>query len=546
MPPTLVPRGGAPVQLPTSHSLAVRPVGGLNTSLPAKDIQDGESPLMSNLQVMNGTLRKRPGYTQWPAGQSAAANPILGMFVALDSDGVQYFYAAAKNKLAKLNPGAGTWDTVTGASLTGGDQDVFCFAVSQNALVFSQGVDGIWLSALTSSTYAALNANAPPTRSMERFAERLICAYMIESGAKPYRSRWCVNNDHTNWTATGSGFHENSDYPSGLRGLKRLVNTIALYYENMIELGAQTGTIPPLQFDVVVPDCGLLAPRTLRSFRELHIFLGTDNFYTFNGSAIIPIANTIRNVVFDTINPNKPRMHFAVTNTRSQEYLAFLAANSYNVPSSVFVYNWGSGVWYPWTVGVGSVSGPASNPISGCLYTLDSSKTIDQLIGTVDDQTWTFDDYTVLASAATMFTGHDDGIVYKWGNEYLSDNGYLITCEWHSKDFVSENLGSPNGYVGYSGPPGHIVSLDRITFEYFDHGVPFTLTFMFSVDGGTSWTQQEIVTVGGGATGWKLGEVTRKVSGPRIRFKFQEASLTSRFTLGTFYLSFTTEEAMIA
>ena len=116
-----------------------------------------------------------------------------------------------------------TWNALTGTALTGGDTQWFSFETSQNSIVFCQGVDKIQRHDIStvSTAYAVLNANAPITRYLTRFANRLIAAYTIEGGvSKPFRIRRPVADDHTNWTGSGSGFTDQTEYPFQLRGIR--------------------------------------------------------------------------------------------------------------------------------------------------------------------------------------------------------------------------------------------------------------------------------------------------------------------------------------
>lgn len=520
-----------PVQLPALHTIPVAPIGGLVTSLPPTDIPDGASPDMLNLRIVDGMLTKRPGYTQLYSGNAALPSGVMGIFSARDTDGAWYLYAATTAKLYVYNAGTKSWTEVTGAGLNGTAGTPYSFAVSQGKLVFTQGVDDVQVADLNGATYAALNAGAVAARYIERFGDCLFLGHTLESAsAKPFRTRWSVNGDHTDWSGEGSGFHETTAFPYAVQGIKKLVDKMAVYYEDAIEVSSLTGILPPFQFDLVIPDTGLYAPRTLAAYRDSHIFLGTDDFYLFNGSSLSAIGAAIRTAIFDNVNPNAPRSHFGLTIANKQEYLAFLNLGAGAAPTHVYIFNWGNGTWYPWTV---------SGPLCGCMHRVDGSLTIDELVGTIDEQLWQFNSPMLLSSSPALVTGHSDGKAYIWDSAYTSDNGAAILCRWTSKDFTSRILSSYEPVIGKE------FTIRRIYFDYYDYGIAVTLSFSFSLDGGATWTDPVNVTIGGGAAGWKLAKVDRIVSGAKIRFKVENESATSRFTLGTFYLDAVAEEGQV-
>jgi len=174
---------------------------------PGTKLPNEASPDMVNCQVFEGTLRKRFGYTQFPAGAASIGGVVMGLYSTQDDESNTHLIATYPAGAAKLV--AGVWAAMTGPALTGSSLAFFQFETSQNAIVFSQGVDQVMKHDISTANtvYAILNANCPAARYLTRFADRLFIAHTVEGGAtKPFRIRRSVAADHTDWVGIGSGF----------------------------------------------------------------------------------------------------------------------------------------------------------------------------------------------------------------------------------------------------------------------------------------------------------------------------------------------------
>lgn len=525
---TLRARTGAQVAYPKTVSALVRPVGGQWRSEAFQDLPAEASPDMLNCVVQQGQLRKRMGYAQYPVSHAAIGSAVCGLYSTQAADDTTHLLAVHPIGGAKYNATTDTWDALTGPALTGVASQQFSFANSQNSIVFSQGVDAVMRLPFTGTTYAALNAGAVPAKYLERFAGRLLLGHTVESAtACPFRIRRPVRDDHTDWSGVGSGFRDCSEFPYHLKGLKKLGAGLAVYYEKAIEVATQTGVeSAPMQYDVRIADIGLYLPRSLAGRNDLHVFIGTDNVYEFNGSQLTAIGDAIRDQLFATLNTSQLTQAFSQLLLDTQEYLAFVCTGSNTSPDTVWVYNWGRKVWYPW-----SVSGPSC----ATTHRLDNVTTIDELVGTFDEQGWIFDSSSAQQAYPALLTGHTDGKIYQWGSQYTSDNGAAIPCRWTSKDFTGQDLGVA----------GKKLTLKSLKIVYEDTGTPCTLSFYFSVNGGATWTSAQTVTLPPGEMGERTAAVYYQVTGDRIRWKFEHTSASETFRILAFCPEFELRSAPI-
>ena len=512
-------RRSVQIDYPTTRAFEIRPIQGQWDFESGQQMPLGGSPDMLNCMVLNGVLRKRPGYAQYQSGNSAFSSAIVGLYSTQDDENNTHLYAVHTTGVMKYNTASQDWDACSGPALTGAASQLFSFETSQNSVVFSQGVDQVMRVPMT-TTYAILNADCPAARYLTRAIDRLVLAYTLESGAtKPFRVRRCVSADHTNWTGTGSGFTDLSEFPYHIRGIRKLLDQVAIYTEKSIFVGTRTGQASaPFDFDPHVTDLGLYAPYTLRGRNEVHYFVGNDDVYEFTGSRATPLALPVRDSIVINLNPSVLQRMFAEILVDSQEYVCFLATSGATLPDQPWVYNFSRKIWYPWSI-------PEIHQCA-CIHRLDDTQTWDSTAGTWDEQTAEWDSRQIATAYPAMLTGGSDGKVYRWGTNYASDNGTAITCRWTSKDFMAEDI-DPAAI-------GQLITLKKIPFTYVDQGVDFSLTFSYSTDGGGTWSSADTVSVTGGSAGRKTLIMYRIVTGNRIRFKIEQSSATETFQIEAF------------
>jgi hypothetical protein len=448
---------------------------------------------------------------------------VLGLYSTQDDENSTYFYAVTLTKVYRWNSGTEVWDELTGTALTGTALTSISFETSQNSVCFANGMDKIKQISFAAGTFADLNAGAPITRYITRFANRLYAAYTIESGdSKPFRIRRPVASDHTDWTGVGSGFTDLDEFPYQVRGIKKLGSRMATYTERSIYLASRTEiAAAPARFDIQAADVGVYSPHTLIGWGSEHLFLGMDDFYSFNGVQPVELALPVRDTIFETLNPGGLLRNFSLARYESKEYISFLCTGANTVPDTVWVYNKQRQIWYPWSV---------SGAKCGTAHRLDDTATIDELVGTIDEQAWEFDTRDLESQYPAMLTGHSNGKVQLWSTQYKSDDGAVISCRWMSKDFTARDIDQQFS--------NNKVTLKSIAVTYQDQGASFSLLFSYSVDGGATWTSADTVTFTtvGGTTRILNKLVTHQVTGNRVRFKFTQESATESFAIQSFHV----------
>lgn len=510
---------------PAKKVLDIRPIAGQNNFVPATapEFPLEASPDMSNFFVGGGLLRKRPGNVKYGNNQAAVGGTaVYGLFSTQDISDSTYLYAASATGIKKYNPATQNWDTFTGTALNGGT-NLYWWENSQNSVVFSQGVDQVQQIAFAGTSWATLNANCPPSRSGTRFDSRLVLGYTVESGnSAPYRIRRSVALDHTNWVGTGSGFTDLDEFPYAVRAIRKLGQFMVVYTAGSIWLTSKTLiAASPFQFDIKAADVGLYSPFTLQGWKDEHLFLGSDDFYIFNGAQPTQLGLPVRSVLFKSLNPGALLQNFAVSRFDTLEYIAFLCTSANVVPDTAWVYNKEYTCWYPWSV---------SGATIGFNHRLDNTQTWDGTPGTWDAQVGTWDSRILISQYPAMMTGHTDGYVRKWDTAYTSDDGAAIPCRWTSKDFSARDVDPSVNWLQ--------VTLKKIVVDYVDQGSTFSLNFSYSTDGGATWSASDtlVCTTSGASSRFVSKATSRQVSGNRVRFKIENSTSTDIFAIAGFHV----------
>lgn len=489
--------------------ITIRPNAGMWTADPAQGIPDGTSPDMLNFQIFGGYIRKRPGYGRYQTGSSFPAAPIVGIASAQATSGGRALYAINLTGVFKYNTGTTNWDAQTGPALTGAAGQLFSIEVSQNCLVFSQGVDKVMSLPLGGSTYAILNTNCPPAFWLTRWNQRLYLGFTVESGSNaPFRVRWSINGDHTDWVDVGSGFDDLNDDVYQVRNVKKILDTLAVYTERGIILANKTSSaLGPAQFALQVKDVGLFASNTLMAYNVTHFFLGTDNMYLFNGAQVVPIANAVRSYLFNQLNAGQFAQYFGALFLDTQEYGCFVCTGANTACDTAWMYNWQRNAIYPWQF-------QKSEFTCATTHYLDSSVTIGALAGTIASQTWVIGSHSLSAGWPLVVLGDNDGHIHYFANGILNDDGAPILCRWTSKDYTAGDI-DPQ-LANYQ------VKLRGVGVSYVDPGTTFTLQFYYSINNGTTWLGPYPLTCGGVGPGVINDQMlTQQITGKRVRFKFE-------------------------
>ena len=394
-------------------------------------IQDNESPYTKNFRYRADKLEKRPGYSVMGALISGCDIMLIDQY--FHWDGGDFLIAATPGGLFQFTAGAWALIPLAVADYPGGfagtDSDFFVTEVVNNWFIFCNQVDpvGYWTGA---GDAQRLSADCPPCRAMRSYGDRLVIGHTFEGVNRPYRVRWPVNGDITNWTGVGSGYTDSpfDESPDWIQQIEKMEDYCLVYKERSIFAGRRTGVATsPFSFTESLTNTGLLCKFSLVDLGDEHLFIGPDDAYSLTISNTKKLmSEKVRNYFFEYANPSEWDRVTGFFIEELDEWWIVLPFAGETYANTAIVYNVTRETWTMFGFGhYITVAG---------YWQRSASLTIDDLVGTIDEQAWKLDSRHSLAAYPINLLGLTNGAIVEIGDEFLDDAGVVIGAEWQSKD----------------------------------------------------------------------------------------------------------------
>ena len=309
----------------------------------------------------------------------------------------------------------------------------------------------------------------------------------------PQRVRWSDTAQVDSWAAGNYGYQD----LSGTDWIKNAVifksDFLIILRENSIWVGYATGDSNVFQFDRAISGrAGCSAGHTAISIGDELLYLGFDDVYSFDGIHSESIATPVLREIIDSIDPEQLDRCFAHIIPDRKEYWLFIPTSGSTYPDTAWCYNyelksWSKYIFNDYITRAG-------------LYQLQASVTMNELVGTFDQQDWRFDDRTLLKSMPTTVLGDKDGYVYEYLQAEHDENDVAIKGIFETKDYNLTNL---------------VVQMrcSRLDISWIGSG----LDVYYSTDSGSSWTLIKSI---GAREVWDRQQLSFRVSSDLIRFRF--------------------------
>lgn len=278
-----------------------------------------------------------------------SSSEIQGAALLEKLDGTTRLFAADSAKIYEAT-GPTTW-TERGSSYSSGTLDRWRFAqFGDVSLAVNKSTK---LQASPSTTFSAVTSG-PKASIVETVDQFVFLADTNETTYGDQSDRWWCSGigDYTDWVpavstqcTTGRIYQSNGP----IRGAKRLGNSIVLYKERSMFLGTYVG--PPIVWDFkeVSNVAGALSnevvvPVVTESGGYLHIFMGANDFFAFDGSRPTSIGSPVREWVFSRLNREYSQKCLA--EHRQKEALVFFYfPTTTSVCDTCVVYNYRTNQW---------------------------------------------------------------------------------------------------------------------------------------------------------------------------------------------------------
>ena len=269
---------------------------------------------------------------------------------------------------------------------------------------------------------------------VQSFKNHLVFMNMVESGNQtPMRVRWTISGalayGATDFTATTSGYNDLIDTPGGIIKSKFLgANNLIIYKSDSIWAMSWIGGDTVYQFDMRVPNIGLLGPRAVVSYGGIQFFVGSDkNVYIYTGGTTVEaIGDQVAQQIAATIDGTYDVRTILILDSDYNEIVVGYPSVGEEQPDTFYRYNYKEKTWTK-----------SSRPyICVGTYQEYTTETFGTAVGTFGASLKRFGDATATASAKSLLTGDSSGYIYKIDRGTININGVAQDSYFDTIDFT--------------------------------------------------------------------------------------------------------------
>lgn len=318
----------------------------------APDSDPSVEGILTNCNQLIPTVRGfRSAFSPLSTGQSALAGTCQGAAVLEKLDRTTRFFAGTATKIYEASGNA--WVDVSGTAFSPASDVRWRFAQFGDVSLATNKSDRIQSSSV-SGTFAGI-ATAPKAEILETVNNFVFAFATNEAiyGDSPNRWFCAALGSYSDWTPNintqcASGILTGS--PGKILAGRRFGDQIVAYKEKSMYLGNYVGSPVIWDFRQIPGEVGALSQEVVVNIgtpeQPKHIFMGTDNFYSYDGSRPVPIGNQLTEKVFNeelyrTYSYLSLALHDPV---RRNIYFYYCSSNKLT-PDKCVVYNYKTGAW---------------------------------------------------------------------------------------------------------------------------------------------------------------------------------------------------------
>ena len=156
---------------------------------------------------------------------------------------------------------------------------------------------------------------------------------------------------HNNEDDSGMSHYVDVDDTEGrIIAIKRLGDVLYVYKERSIIAFTYTGEEDTIfSKEIVTTKAGLIAPDAIVELPHMHIFVGQDNVYIFDGNTCTPIGDSVKDWVYQNIKPENVDKIFGYYNEETGDVtFSFYSTNDKHIEDNcdkAIIYNISQRVW---------------------------------------------------------------------------------------------------------------------------------------------------------------------------------------------------------
>lgn len=324
----------------------------------APDIDPTTPGVMVNCSSIIPTMK---GFAGAPSavslGVDALASACQGASVMVKLDDSNRLIAGTGTKLYELS--GTSWTDRTRAS--GGDYSLsgdtrWSFAQFGNVSLAVAKSD--ILQSSTTGAFANVGASIPKASIVETVGQFVFLFDVNDQGSigpfgdDPQRWWCCAIGDYTDWTpsiANQCASGQLTSSPGPIKAGKRFGDSIVAYKEKSMFLGVYVGPPAVWDFREIPGDAGALGQSVVvnigTSENPMHLFMGHDDFFAFDGSRPVRIGTPIRETVYRELNRTYANLSIALHDQTKSLVYFFYCSSGNTTPDKCVVYNYKTGKW---------------------------------------------------------------------------------------------------------------------------------------------------------------------------------------------------------
>ena len=316
---------------------------------------DADPSILGILTTCSGAVPSLRGMKGAPAplvtALTALSGTCIGAYVSTKLDDTTRFFAGTTTKLYETNVSVWT-DVSRAAAYTANSTMRWRWATVGNVALAANANDTIQAS--TSGAFSCISG--APAATIIETVNYFVFAFNTTDGtfgASPDRW-WCsALSDYTTWTpsiATQAATGRLTSTAGQITAGRRFGDAIVAYKKRSMYLGTYVG--PPFiwSFAQIPGEVGALSHEAVVNIgtpeNPKHIFMGEDNFYTYDGSKPIPIGtNRVKNTVFSQLLQSRYSSCIALHDRINALVYFYYPVGDSVQPDHCVVYNYRSDQW---------------------------------------------------------------------------------------------------------------------------------------------------------------------------------------------------------
>lgn len=494
----------------------LQPVLGLDHSQPSTLI-NYQNGFPQNMRYTRGEIRKREGskVLGTEASPIPGENGVQHVVIYPTSSEAIRLIRCSKQTIEKFNTVSNGWDSILGSiTLTGNDDSYWDDAIVNDKLILTNYTDPLMSYSDGDDAVAQISGTPPQCKYLEFLSPYLVAGYVSTGINNHMIVKWPDTNTLTDWSVGNASSALLDHEGDAIRGLKRLNEFCVAYKKNSLYLGRPVSTSEVIKWDLQEVGTGLMNHRCVVEQKGNHYFMGLHDFHVFNGVRSESIGQKIREHVFSSRNSEKDSRHHAVHVKDYDEVWFFIVGLGEDWPSHIWKYNYRYDFWYYDT---------CDRYRTGTEWFIQSSVTIDDLVGTIDEQGGSIDDYLSTTNAPSYVFGTQFGLTLRLDSSSNNDRITIpIPARYDSMDLTGELFENYKRWL---------------FLDLWASGN--ALTVYYSTDYGDSWKKVKEVELTGSIA---MHRVYFDVVADHIRFRFENKEAGQTFFLRQFQCYYSVRE----